>query len=159
MERYHMRRREREITDRAWIEGVLQRGRMIHIGLAGEDGWPYVVPMGYGYEDGVIYLHGAPEGKKNDMMAANPKACFQIALDVELLRAETGSSFSMKYRSVTGYGYLRTLTALEEKNRALKILMDHYEGPHADLTDNSAKVWVARLDIESMTGKCGNYPR
>ena len=159
MEKYHMRRKEREITDRTWLEEVLNRGQMIHIGLAGEDGWPYVVPMGYGYADGVIYLHGAPVGKKNDMIAANPKACFQVSLDVEVLRAEAGSGFSMKYRSVTGYGLIRTLTTLDEKNRALKILMDHYDGPHTDLVNNDARLWVARLDIEHMMGKCGNYPR
>lgn len=159
MEKYHMRRKEKKVTDRAWMEEVLKRGQMIHIGLAGEDGWPYVVPMGYGYEDGAIYLHGAAEGKKVDLAAANPKACFQISLDVELLRAETGANFSMKYRSVTGYGYIRTLTTLEEKNRALKTITEHYDGPHTDITNNDAKVWIVRLDIESMTGKCSNYPR
>lgn len=158
MEKHHMRRKDREVTDRAWIEEILKRGQMIQIGLAEANGWPYVVPMGYGYAYGVIYLHGAPEGKKNDIVAANPKACFQISLDVEVLRAELGSGFSMKYRSVTGYGLIRTLTTLDEKNRALKILMDHYGGPHTDLANNDAKIWVARLDIESMTGKCGNYP-
>lgn len=159
MQKHHeMRRKDRLVTDKKWMEEILKRAQMIHIGLAGEDGWPYIVPMGYGYADGVIYLHGAAEGKKNEMVAANPKACFQISLDVEVLRESTGSNFSMKYRSITGYGQIRTLTTLAEKNAALKILMDHYDGPHTDITNENAKIWVARLDIESMTGKCGNYP-
>jgi nitroimidazol reductase NimA-like FMN-containing flavoprotein (pyridoxamine 5'-phosphate oxidase superfamily) len=152
-----MRRKNKQVTDPEWIERVLKRGQVLHLGLAGEDGWPYVVPMGYGYEDGVIHIHGAPEGHKNDILAVNPRVCFQITLDAELVTSEIGSNFTMKYRSVTGFGHLRTLTELDEKNAALRILMDHYGGPHADLEKNHERVWVARLDIVSMTGKNSVY--
>jgi nitroimidazol reductase NimA-like FMN-containing flavoprotein (pyridoxamine 5'-phosphate oxidase superfamily) len=152
-----MRRKNKQVTDPEWIEGILKRGQALHLGLAGEDGWPYVVPMGYGYEDGVIYVHGAPEGHKNDILTVNPRVCFQITLDAELVASKTGSNFTMKYRSVTGFGHLRTLTRLDEKNAALRILMDHYGGPHADLEKNHERVWAARIDIVSMTGKNSVY--
>ncbi|MDR1621263.1 MAG: pyridoxamine 5'-phosphate oxidase family protein [Synergistaceae bacterium] len=155
---YEMRRKNKQVTDSKWMEAILKRGRMLHLGLAGEDGWPYVLPIGYGYAEGSIYVHGAPEGHKNDILAVNPRVCFQVALDVELAASEAGANFTMKYRSVTGFGHLRTLTNLDEKNAALRILMEHYGGPHADLAENHEKVWVARLDIESMTGKNSVYP-
>lgn len=158
MKQYEMRRKNKQVTDPRWMEEILERAQTLHLGLAGEDGWPYVVPMGYGYREGTIYLHGAPEGRKNDILAENPRVCFQVALDVELVRAATGSSYTMKYRSVTGFGRVQTLSGLDEKNAALKILMAHYGGPHTDLGENHAKIWVARLDIESMTGKSSVYP-
>lgn len=33
----------------------------------------------------------------------------------------------MKYKSVSGYGKARELTELDEKNRALQILMNQYD--------------------------------
>ena len=80
MKEYEMRRKDKQVTDPKWMEAVLRRGQVIHLGLAGEDGWPYVVPMCYGYRDGAIFLHGAPVGRKHGILAANPKVCFQVTL-------------------------------------------------------------------------------
>jgi nitroimidazol reductase NimA-like FMN-containing flavoprotein (pyridoxamine 5'-phosphate oxidase superfamily) len=158
LKHYEMRNKKKEVTDTKWMEDVLRRGQVLYLALAGEDGWPYVAPIGYGYEKGAIYMHGASRGRKNDILAVNPRACFQVTLDAELVTSDSGADFTMKYRSVTGFGHVRTLTGLAEKNAALKILMDHYGGPHTDLKENNEKLWVARLDVESMTGKRSVYP-
>ena len=160
---YEVRRKEKEVTDRTWMEDILKRGRFMHLAMAGADGWPYVVPIGYGYGGGAIYMHGAPEGRKNDILAANPRVCFQVTLDAEVQPSDVGANFTMKYRSVTGFGVVHALTDPRERNAALKILMEHYGygGHHADLPDTAEahkKLWVARLDIESMTGKKSVYP-
>ena len=158
---YEMRRKDKEVTDRQWMENILKRGRMMHLGMTGADGWPYVVPLGYGYMDNVIYMHGAPEGRKNDILAANPRVCFQVTLDAEVLSSDVGAKYTMKYRSVTGFGIVRSLIIPRERNAALKILMDHYGGPYTDYPEDSEmhkKLWVARLDIENMTGKKSVYP-
>ena len=157
---YEMRRKDKEVTDRQWIENILKRGRMMHLGMIGTDGWPYVVPLGYGYMDNAIYMHGASEGRKNDILAVNPRVCFQVTLDTEVQPANVGAQFTMKYRSVTGFGTVHALTDTRERNAALKILMDHYDGPHTDYPVGSEmhkKLWVARLDIKSMTGKKSVY--
>jgi nitroimidazol reductase NimA-like FMN-containing flavoprotein (pyridoxamine 5'-phosphate oxidase superfamily) len=142
------------------MEDVLRRGRVLHLGLNGKDGWPYVVALCYGYRENALYLHGAPTGLKTDLLAANPKACFQVTDGAEVVTASRPEGFTMKYRSVTGFGIVRTLTCTDEKTTGLNILMDQYEGPHIDLRDNprmDAAVWVARLDIEYMTGKNNGY--
>ena len=153
-----MRRKDREITDRSWQEQVLNEAMVLELGMVDDSGRPYIVPLGFGYEDGTIYLHGAPEGLKNDILAANPHVCFQAFVGAEIVRSDVGSGFSMRYRSVTGFGTVRTLTDLPEKNRALEVLMKHYDGPHTPLGDSHERVWVARLDIEHMTGKCNPGP-
>jgi nitroimidazol reductase NimA-like FMN-containing flavoprotein (pyridoxamine 5'-phosphate oxidase superfamily) len=154
MRDYAMRRKDRAITDRAWMEGILNCGQVVHIAMTDAEGGPYLVAMGYGFKDGVIFLHGAPEGRKNDILSVNPRVCFHVATDVVVLREKN----SMRYRSVTGFGRISTINDPVEKNAALKILTDHYDGAHRDLDGKGlARVWVARLDIESMTGKCANY--
>lgn len=57
-----MTRREREVTDINDILQIINETKILHLGLS-DEGWPYVVPMNYGYEyvDGKLtfYLHGA----------------------------------------------------------------------------------------------------
>ncbi|MDR0648690.1 MAG: pyridoxamine 5'-phosphate oxidase family protein [Synergistaceae bacterium] len=159
MER-EMRRKDKLVTDRGWIDDVLTRGQYLCLALATPDGMPYALPIGYGYEDGVIYLHGATAGLKKDLIAANPKVSFNVTLDVELVRAERGSDFTFKYRSVTGMGDASTVTDLDQKNAALAALMRHYSGPHSDLTpEGSRAVWIVRIEIRQVTGKCSGYPK
>ncbi|MDR1885726.1 MAG: pyridoxamine 5'-phosphate oxidase family protein [Synergistaceae bacterium] len=155
-----MRRADKRVDDGAWIADVLRSGQVIYLGLVTPEGDPYVVPMGYGYGDGAIFLHGANRGMKNDIIASNPRVSFNVAVGVELERGELGEDFSMKYRSVTGFGEIREITELGEKNAALAVLMRQYSGPHRDLTErNKDSVWVARIDIGRMTGKASGYPK
>ncbi|MDR3255533.1 MAG: pyridoxamine 5'-phosphate oxidase family protein [Synergistaceae bacterium] len=155
-----MNRADKQVSDEKWIEDVLERGNLIHIGIASPDGAPYVVPMGYGYENGFIYLHGAANGLKNDLIAINSRVSFNVSIDVELVRGSIGANFTNKYRSVTGFGDVEVLTDLKEKNMALSILMRHYDGPHEDLNEgNNGSVWVAKIQIKEMTGKSSGYPK
>lgn len=155
-----MRRADKMVTDSAWIEEVMGRGQVIHLAFASPDGMPYVVPLCYGYKDGIIYIHGANSGLKNDLLAANGRVAFNVVLDTEVVRKERGSNFSMKYRSVSGWGNAAELFELAEKNQALRALMDQYEGPYDDLTDaNASAVWVVRIDITKVTGKVSGYPK
>ena len=44
-----MRRKDREITDRATISGMLDMAEILHIAVKNEP-YPYVVPVNFGYE-------------------------------------------------------------------------------------------------------------
>jgi nitroimidazol reductase NimA-like FMN-containing flavoprotein (pyridoxamine 5'-phosphate oxidase superfamily) len=155
-----MRRKDKQVTDRAWMEEALREGQVVYIGLASLDGDPYVLPIGYGYENGVIYIHGASHGLKNDMIASNPRICFNVSVGIELIRDSAGNNFSNKYRSVTGFGEIEEITDLSGKNKALAILMKQYHGPHEDLTEErSGSVWAAQIVIKEMTGKISGYPK
>ncbi len=59
-----MRRDDREITDLLEIESILYHAIVCRIGLT-DGNEPYVVPVSFGYEEGTIYFHSAPEGKKS----------------------------------------------------------------------------------------------
>ena len=77
-----MRKFQREITDRNELLSVLDACQTIRLGLY-DDGYPYVVPLSFGYEqiNGkiVIYFHCAKEGKKIDLLAtAQPLPHYRI---------------------------------------------------------------------------------
>ena len=145
-----MRRSEKEITGRAQLEDVLRRGRICRLAMCA-DGEPYVVPLNYGYGDGVLVFHCALEGRKIDMLRANPRACFEVTADAALVR--TQKSWSMDYDCVIGWGEVEFVEDDAAKRAALDVLVRHYAEPWDYPADTVARTCVLRLPIETMTGK------
>ncbi|WP_437746168.1 universal stress protein [Sorangium sp. So ce1504] len=83
------------------IEALLERGAFGRLGCHAE-GRTYVVPMGYAYEKGRLYLRSA-EGTKVRMMRINPEVCFQVDHIQSLA----------DWESVIVFGVFRELTAQE----------------------------------------------
>jgi uncharacterized protein len=148
-----MRRKDREITDRTEIEAILKEAMVCRIGLA-DGGEPYVVPVCFGYEDGAVYVHSAPEGKKITMLEKNPRCCFEVDICDQVIRGEKPCSWGMRYRSVIGFGRAAILTDPEDKQHGLGCIMHHYGGSIHEFSERDlAAVTVIRIPIESMTGK------
>ena len=55
------------IEDKQRIESIILHCDVCFVGIVDMEGNPYVVPMNFGYEDGIIYLHSGPEGSKVEM--------------------------------------------------------------------------------------------
>ena len=73
-----MRRKDKEITDPAQVYDVVKRARFCRIAMCDGDE-PYVFPVNYGYSEGVLYVHSAPEGRKLDILERNDRVCFQVS--------------------------------------------------------------------------------
>jgi len=153
-----IRRQDKAVTDEQWIEQLLQRGQLLSLAMVEANGDPYVTTVSYGYDNGIIYLHSVAEGKKFEILNHNAKVCFQVVMDAELARHEIPCKCSWKYRSVTGFGHVRTLTTLDEKNHALKVIMRQYEAPYQPLPQIADMLWTACIDIQHLSGKSGIYP-
>jgi nitroimidazol reductase NimA-like FMN-containing flavoprotein (pyridoxamine 5'-phosphate oxidase superfamily) len=148
-----MRRKDREITDLDEIGAILDEAMVCRIGFA-DGGDPYVVPLSFGYEDGAVYIHSAPEGKKIVMLEKNPRCCFEVDICDDLIRGDRPCSWGMRYRSVIGYGRAAILTDPEEKKHGLACIMRHYDGGTHEFSENDlGSVTVIRIAVESMTGK------
>ncbi len=148
-----MRRKDREITDRQEIEAILAEAMVCRIGLADES-TPYVVPVSFGYEDGSLYIHSAPEGKKLALLAKNPRCCFEVDICDGVIRDNKPCSWGMRYRSVIGTGEAVILADPQEKQRGLDCIMRHYgSGPTTFSGENLKTVTVIRIAVGSMTGK------
>jgi hypothetical protein len=148
-----MRRKDREITDQAEIDAILNEALVCRIGLV-DDGEPYVIPVSYGYENKSIYIHSAPEGKKITLLAKNPRCCFEVDICDHIVRGERPCSWGMRYRSVIGSGRASVLGDPEDKRHGLNCIMKHYGGGKFSFSEKELdSVTVIRITPESMTGK------
>jgi len=150
-----MRRKDREITNQAEIEAVLKKAFVCHLGLADGD-QPYVVPMNYGYEDGHVYLHGADEGKKIDILKKNDKVCFEMELfQSEIIKGgDQPCDWGTAFRSVIGFGTAKLLENVEEKTRALNVILKAHDDRSFTFPEEMLKMTaVIDITIREMTGK------
>ena len=152
-----MTKRERQVTDPIEIRRILDTAKVLHLGLA-VNIEPYVVPMNYGYteEEGklVLYLHSALKGKKLDMMGSNPNVFFELECDQMPFEGKLPCQYGLVYSSVMGRGKARIVEDVEEKMKAMSILMKTQTGK--DFTFNAqlvSIVAVIRIDVEEYTAK------
>jgi len=69
--------------DQKVINEILYRGQVCRIALC-VDSKPYIIPMNYGYKDGIIYLHTSINSKKLELIRRNNFICFEVDTDLEL---------------------------------------------------------------------------
>ena len=152
-----MTKRELQITDEGKIKAILDAAKVLHLGLA-VDNEPYVVPMNYGYslEDGrlVIYLHSALQGKKLDMIRANPKVFFELDTDRVPFEGEKPCQYGLSYSSVMGRGRAQIVEDVEEKKKAMSLLMKTQTEKDFTFEDRLVSiVAVIRIDVTEYTAK------
>lgn len=155
-----MRRKEREVTDKEQIRGILDRAKFLHLGLF-DGAYPYVVPLHYGYtweeEAGqlIFYMHCAKEGHKLDLVRQDPHAFAEIETDVELAPGgDVACHYGSYYASVMARGTAEILPPGAEKNHALEVLMKHQTGRDFVITDAmAAAVNVLKFTAEEFTAK------
>jgi len=149
-----MRRQDRRVTDIEEIKGILNSTRIIHLGMMDGD-YPYVVPLHFGFEfiDEVlyIYVHGHHEGKKFDLIKANPHVFIEIDGSDEALVSggDIPCAYSSVYSSVMGRGEATYLEAIDEKSHGLQVLMKHQTGREAMVNS----VGVVQIKIVDYTAK------
>ncbi|MBR5437739.1 MAG: pyridoxamine 5'-phosphate oxidase family protein [Clostridia bacterium] len=152
-----MTKREREVTDMEEIISILDKSKVLHLGLVDGDE-PYVVPMNYGYlmEEGrmTVYLHGALKGRKLDVMRANPKVFFELDCDIVPFEGKTACNYGITYASVMGRGKAVIVEDMEEKKKGLAVLMKTQTGRDFDINEKmAAVVSVIRIDVSDFTAK------
>ncbi len=114
---------ERGRGDRATAHAVIDEAYIAHVGFV-VDGEPRVLPMTYGRDGDVLYLHGAVG---NAMLRASVGAqvCVTITLLDGLVLARSAFHHSMNYRSVVLLGEARKVEADEEKRHAFDVIVEH----------------------------------
>ena len=148
-----MRRKEKEITEEIAIEAIIQKSLVCRLALS-DGNFPYIVPLCFGYRDKVLYFHGSLKGKKIDIIRKNQNICFEFDINTEIVKAEDACHWSMKYKSVIGFGKAVLLEDLDEKRKALNTIMSQYSDRTFQFNDATLKgTVVIKVEIESMTGK------
>jgi nitroimidazol reductase NimA-like FMN-containing flavoprotein (pyridoxamine 5'-phosphate oxidase superfamily) len=149
-----MRRSDREITELATIQSIVQACTVCRVGLA-VDSEPYVVPVSFGFDGESVYFHTARDGRKIDMMTANPRVCVQFERGVELVEdKDEACGWNIRYESVIGFGAVVELVDEPAKSRGLNQIMKHYSGRDWEFDQQrleATRVW--RVDLDILTGK------
>lgn len=153
-EKERIRRAEKEITNRREIDSILQKATVCRIGFIDHE-TPYIVPLNFGYSNNCLYFHSAPEGRKIELLKKNPLICFEVDVHHELITTGFPCQWSMNYESVIGYGTACFITDVEQKQKALHIIIDHYSpGSSYVFPEKKLKeVTVIKIEINQMTGK------
>jgi uncharacterized protein len=125
-----VRRKDREVTDEAWIDEMLTRSAVGILAMV-RDGEP-AVNMNifvYAAAERCIYLHTAHTGHTRESVEASPRVSFCVSEMGRLLPAMYAKNFSVEYASVVAHGVAEIVTDEAEAGRALQLLMDKY-APH-----------------------------
>jgi nitroimidazol reductase NimA-like FMN-containing flavoprotein (pyridoxamine 5'-phosphate oxidase superfamily) len=159
MQVYHLRRSEKAITDPAEMWAIIAGQKFMTLALC-KDNVPYLATVNYGYDQAAdcLYFHCAGEGKKMDYLRANPVVWGQIVEDNGYRDGKCDHAF----HSVQFQGYVTFVEDIEEKRRALSLMIDRLESNpeavKAKLVTPKAleKVRIGKVSIKTMTGKANH---
>jgi len=123
-ERTRVRRHpERAVPEQA--EDILRAGHVAHVAFV-VNGQPCVVPMTYHYDDGALYVHGAPASRAVAALRAGTPVCVEVTLLDGLVASREAKSHSMNYRSVIVYGVAESVPGEAEKRAIFERMTARY---------------------------------
>ena len=125
-ERVRLRRkRERGRYDREVIDAILDEGLIAHLAIVDEQGQPFVIPTLHARSGDVVYCHGSTASRTLRALAAGAPACLTVSLIDGLVLARAAMHHSANYRSAMVIGQARVVEDPEEKQRALRAVVEH----------------------------------
>ena len=115
-------RRKKQALPKEDCAAILNRGTSGVLALAGDNDYPYAVPISYVYDGEKLYFHCAKSGHKLDAICRNPKASFCV-IDQDQIVSEEYTTY---FRSVIVFGKIRILEEDGEKRAAIEKLARKY---------------------------------
>lgn len=139
------------VEEQEQIDAVIRSCTLCYVGMVDSEGVPYVLPMNFGYEDEVIYLHSAQEGLALTILAQNPNLCITFCTDPKLVwqNEEVACSYRMRSNSVICHGRVTFEEEDEAKVSALNIIMRQYsdrEFSYSAPSVKNVKIWKVAID-------------
>jgi len=149
-----MRRKRQQLNDEECTD-ILMNMTNGTLALAGDNGYPYAVPISYVYFDGDIWFHCARSGHKLDAIRRCDKVSFCVIAQDEIVPER----FTTHYRSVIAFGRIEIVEDEETRIDAICRLAGKYSPavPVEMLDDEINKGFknmeILRLKVEHITGK------
>jgi nitroimidazol reductase NimA-like FMN-containing flavoprotein (pyridoxamine 5'-phosphate oxidase superfamily) len=128
---------------------LLAGQRVVRLAFA-SGGEVYVIPVGYAWVDGALWLT-LSRGKKTEMAAVNPRVAFQVD--------DTADSGVVRWRSVTGEGLLRLIGDTAGREEILEAVRARFPElaawgeAEAERMRAAESLAAARLEPIWMTGR------
>ncbi len=152
-----MRRQKQAISRQECID-LLKRETRGVLAMAGDDGYPYCVPINHYYsqDDGKIYFHGGKTGHRVDAVKACDKVCFTVY--------DKGSvkdgDWALSVKSVVVFGRIRIVEDFDKAVELCRQLSYKFTDDESYIDEEIRKcakaTVVMELEIEHMTGKLVN---
>lgn len=116
----------RAAYDRETIDAILDEGFVCHVGLCTDKGFPVVIPLAYGRDGDIVYLHGSAasrlfRGAKGEQV----EICMTVTFVDGLVVARSTYNTDINYRSVVILGSATEVKDLGEKDHGLSLMVDH----------------------------------
>ena len=109
--------------DEATVHRILDAGFVGQVSF-NMDGRPFQIPMLYGREGSVLYLHGSPKSRIYQTLAAGGECCIGVTFCDGLVLARSAFHHSVNYRSVVAFGTCAEVLDPAEKMRAFELFTD-----------------------------------
>ena len=138
------------------IAKIIDKCEVCYVGMADKNHMPYVVPFNFGFQEGIIYLHSAQQGKKMDILRSNNKVCLAFSTDHLLAwqNENVACSYLMKYRSVHIFGHVEFIGEYDDKIKCMNIIMQKYTGRDFPYSAPSIhEVCIYKVIPDQMFGK------
>lgn len=147
-------RRKKQLLSEQETLRVLEEGKTGIVGVLGDDGYPYTVPINYVSLEYKIYFHSAKKGHKVDAIAKEPKVSMTVVEKDDVVSRE----FTTYFRSIQLFGKAYVVEDEAERNVAFRALCEKFSGADMDRYDEimskeAAAAAIVRIDIEHITGK------
>ena len=152
-----MRRIAQQLSNEE-CEEILTKATSGVLGLIGDDGYPYTVPVSHVYYDGKLAFHCAKEGHKIDAIRANEKVSFCVIAQDEVMPKERTTAFI----SVIAFGRAKIVDDEQGLRRIAGLVGDKFSHDYPqecqeeiDEVIAANRMYCVEIEIDHMTGKCG----
>lgn len=148
-----MRRKDREMSaEFAW--GVVDKCEYMTVAMTDENGMPYCVPITTIHIGDCLYMHGAKEGRKVDILRKNPRVCVSCVGDTHILTDQ----FTTEFESAILFGTAFEVTDDAQKIEVLRELCQHHVPTNmhefdAEIARSLSRTAIWGIKVESITGK------
>ena len=148
---------EKAISDRMVGYQILDAGFVAHVAVTGDDGQPFVVPVGYARDGDRVLFHGSTGSRLFRGLAAGQPTCLTVTLLDGMVLARSTFESSMQYRGVMVLGTCAVLEGAD-KDHALEVITEHLlpgrwtEARHPNKKELAATLVLA-LELREMSVK------
>ena len=158
-----VREPHRGAYDRETIYKILDEGFVCHVGFAGADGQPFVIPTLYARVGDAIYFHGSAASRMLRGAASGVAVCVTVTLTDGFVLARSVFNHSMNYRSVVALGKATLVDAPPEKLKALhafteKILPGRWEDARQPNEKELKATSILKLPLAEVSAKIRSGP-
>ena len=146
-----MRKESRQMSA-DWALEVFDKAAYITVSMTGKDGNPYGLPLSLVRTDErTFWFHCATEGKKLDILKANPKVFLSAVTRCRPLRGPKDGSFTLEFQSATAVGIAEIVEDESTKKEALKAICQRFLPEQMDGFEEAISRSIHRTAVVRIT--------